>query len=94
MPSFIHVYQPPSAPDAPTLLMLHGTGGDEHDLVPLASELMPGAAVLSPRDRVDPRIESIDVDGDSARVVALLGGTTPSVVRVVAESPMPRANAS
>ncbi len=52
MPSFIHVYQPPSAPDAPTLLMLHGTGGDEHDLVPLASELMPGAAVLSPRGKV------------------------------------------
>ena len=36
----------------PTLLVLHGTGGNEHDLVPLASELMPDAGVLSPRGKV------------------------------------------
>jgi phospholipase/carboxylesterase len=36
----------------PTLLLLHGTGGDEHDLVPLAQELLPGAAILSPRGNV------------------------------------------
>ena len=52
MLSFTHLYQPPRAPGAPTLLMLHGTGGNEHELVPLAAELMPGAGVLSPRGKV------------------------------------------
>lgn len=50
--SFTHVYHPPPAPGAPTLLMLHGTGGNEHDLVPLASDLLPSAGVLSPRGKV------------------------------------------
>jgi phospholipase/carboxylesterase/glyoxalase family protein len=50
--SFIHRYLPPPAPDAPTVLALHGTGGNEHDLVPLAQDLLPGAGVLSPRGQV------------------------------------------
>jgi predicted esterase len=49
---FTHVFQPPSTPASPTLLLLHGTGGSEHDLVPLASILSPGAGVLSPRGKV------------------------------------------
>ena len=49
---FIHVFQPPASPGGPILLLLHGTGGNEHDLVPLAGMLLPGAGVLSPRGKV------------------------------------------
>lgn len=48
---FAHLFQPGSDPTAPTLLLLHGTGGDEHDLVPLG-KMAPGAALLSPRGKV------------------------------------------
>lgn len=50
--SFIHRYLPPSASDGRTLLLLHGTGGDENDLLPLAAMLAPTAGVLSPRGKV------------------------------------------
>jgi phospholipase/carboxylesterase len=48
-----HVFMPaePTAAGAP-LLLLHGTGGDEHDLLPLRDHLSPGAAVLSVRGTV------------------------------------------
>ncbi len=48
---FEHVFQPAPHPSAPTLLLLHGTGGDEHDMVPLG-RLMPGANLLSPRGQI------------------------------------------
>ena len=52
--SFQHVYQPPTSErsDSPTLLVLHGTGGSEMDLLPLARTLAPQAGVLSPRGKV------------------------------------------
>ena len=48
---FEHLFQAGSPGSAPTLLLLHGTGGDEHDMVPLGG-LAPGAALLSPRGKV------------------------------------------
>ncbi|HWX15958.1 MAG TPA: alpha/beta hydrolase [Chthoniobacterales bacterium] len=47
---FVHEFVPGSSKR--TLLLLHGTGGNEHDLIPLGREIDPAAAILSPRGKV------------------------------------------
>ena len=49
---FEHVYRPGNGPGAPTLLLLHGTGGTEHDLIPISETIAADANVLSPRGKV------------------------------------------
>jgi len=49
-PDFIHEFVPGTSER--TLLLLHGTGGNERDLIPLGRELDPRAALLSPRGKV------------------------------------------
>src|SRR4030095_9231482 len=49
-PDFIHEFGPGTSDR--TLLLLHGTGGNEHDLIPLGRELDSNAALLSPRGKV------------------------------------------
>jgi predicted esterase len=47
-----HRFVPGMPAESRTLLLLHGTGGNEDDLIPLGRALLPGAALLSPRGQV------------------------------------------
>jgi predicted esterase len=52
---FIHLFEPSpyhQPAEAPTLLLLHGTGGNETDLLDLGAKLRPDANILSPRGKV------------------------------------------
>ena len=50
--SYIHRFEPGVEPGRPPVLLLHGTGGDETDLMPLGRKIALGAALLSPRGNV------------------------------------------
>jgi phospholipase/carboxylesterase len=49
---FTHRFIPGDVGNPITLLVLHGTGANENDLIPLGQQLAPGAAILSPRGKV------------------------------------------
>jgi phospholipase/carboxylesterase len=49
---FTHRFVPATESGRPPLLLLHGSGGDESDLLDLGRQLSPGAALLSPRGKV------------------------------------------
>ncbi len=49
--SYIHRALPGS-PGGPLVFVFHGTGGDENQLVALARDIVPGAAIVSPRGDV------------------------------------------
>lgn len=48
----VHRWEPATAPNQPAILLLHGTGGDENDLMPFGRMLAPGAALLGVRGNV------------------------------------------
>jgi phospholipase/carboxylesterase len=50
--AFTHRFVPGNRREAAPLLLLHGTGGDENDLLPLGQVIAPSAAMLSPRGKV------------------------------------------
>jgi phospholipase/carboxylesterase len=49
----IHQFNPGTDPDRAPMVLLHGSGGNEHEMVPLAEKLAPGAATLSIRGAVE-----------------------------------------
>ncbi|MDX2080226.1 MAG: alpha/beta hydrolase [Terrimicrobiaceae bacterium] len=52
MNPFDYIFQPANSPASRHLLLLHGTGGDENDMLPIGQHLLPGAAILSPRGKI------------------------------------------
>lgn len=51
--SFVHRYIPGQDAGRVPLLLLHGSGGDENDLLPLAARIAPGHTLLSPRGKTN-----------------------------------------
>lgn len=51
--SYLHNFEAGTDPATPPLLLLHGTGGDENDLIPLGQKLSPGSMLLSPSGDVN-----------------------------------------
>jgi predicted esterase len=52
--TFIHEYiEAHSSDNDMTIVALHGTGGDEHDFIPIAQKVGGGAAIISPRGKVN-----------------------------------------
>lgn len=49
---FRHVFEPATGTSTAPVLLLHGTGRNEHDLLPLGRAVAPGSALLSPRGKV------------------------------------------
>ena len=50
---FIHRFVPAEdSASGETMIVLHGTGGDENDLIGIGQTIAPGAAILSPRGNV------------------------------------------
>lgn len=72
---FIHKFIPATSSPL-TLLLLHGSGGDEDDLIPIGRGIAPGAALLSPRGRIDEnglnrffrRIKDLEFDEADIRI--------------------------
>ena len=51
MTTTLHIHRliPGTGPAAIPLVLLHGSGGDEHELVPLTAGLVPGSPILAIR---------------------------------------------
>jgi phospholipase/carboxylesterase len=88
---YTHLYEAATRADGPTLLLLHGTGGNENDLLPIRPMIAPDAGILSPRGNVlengMPRFfrrlaEGVfDVDDLKNRTVELAGFIAAAVER-------------
>ncbi len=50
--SYLHRFEPGTDRNATPVLLLHGTGGDENDLISLGRLVAPEAALISPRGKV------------------------------------------
>lgn len=64
-PGWRYEWSAPTGP-GPALLMLHGTGGEERQMIGLGRALAPGAPLLAPRGRV--------IEGGMARYFSRLPG--------------------
>jgi phospholipase/carboxylesterase len=50
--SFVHRFEPGARQGARPVLLLHGTGGNQDDLIPLGRMIAPGSPLLAPRGKV------------------------------------------
>lgn len=75
---FVHRFHTPADPDGSVIVLLHGTGGNEADLMPLAAKINPRATLLGVRGRSTEegttrwfrRFDAVTYDQDDIRLEA------------------------
>lgn len=95
---FIHRFVPGQDAGLAPLLLLHGSGGDENDLLPLAARIGPGRTLLSPRGKVAEQgitrffrrgdDGSWDIDDFKRRTDELAGFTTRAIATYQMQKPV------
>lgn len=86
---FIHRFNRPENPDGITLVLMHGTGGNEADLMPIARRIAPRAALLGVRGRAteegtnrwfrridDATFDQLDIRSEAEAFSAFVDGAT------------------
>lgn len=84
---FVHRFHTPQDPDGSVIVLLHGTGGNEADLMPLASRISPRATLLGVRGRSTEegvvrwfrrysptRFDQADISAEAEAFVAFIDG--------------------
>jgi phospholipase/carboxylesterase len=94
---FVHRFHVPPDPDGTTLVLMHGSGGNEADLMPFAAKLMPRATLLGVRGRSveegtlrwfrrlsETTFDQSDIRAEAVAFAAFMGGAIGGY-RLVAE---------
>ncbi|MCO5072469.1 MAG: VOC family protein [Rhizobiaceae bacterium] len=84
---FVHRFFDPKEPDGSTIILLHGTGGSEADLMPFAHRVAPHASLLGVRGRANEegvsrwfrrfaadRFDQSDIHAEAEAFVAFVDG--------------------
>ena len=100
--AYAYAEQPGETPEAPLLLLFHGTGGDETQFLELGPQLLPGARLVAPRGDVseggalryfrrlaEGRYDMADLERATSKMAAFVSALATNLATVIGTSNVP-----